>query len=190
MEPIIVVGLGNPGNEYEDTRHNLGFMVVDGIAGRLKKEFRAGKGDYVYASGAFAGRNLVLVKPVTYMNNNGTAVVDIRTRLNGSNGNLLVVVDDLALPLGRIRLREKGSDGGHNGLYSIIYHLNSDEFPRLRCGIRKEDMPPGNVMRSFVLSPFDEDERKIVEEMVRKAGDAALEFAAAGIARSMSRFNT
>lgn len=165
-------------------------MVVDGIAGRLRREFRPGKGDYLYASATHAERDVLLVKPLTFMNNSGTAVMDVLDRSGRTIEDLLVVTDDMALPLGRIRLRARGSDGGHNGLYSIIYQLNSDAFPRLRCGIRKELMPAKDEMRSFVLSPFDPDEKKIVCGMVQQAGEAIFEMIGGGIARSMTRFNT
>lgn len=189
MDPILVVGLGNPGTEYEGTRHNIGFEVVHEVARRLKAPWRAGRGDYLIASGVMGDKKLVLAKPMTYMNNNGAAVADLIERFGASIRELLVVSDDLALPLGTIRVRAKGSDGGHNGLWSIIYQLNSDEFARVRCGIHQEAMPPKEKMAEFVLSPFEPGEEVIVKQMVVHAADAVLEFAASGISRTMNRFN-
>lgn len=127
---------------------------------------------------------------MTYMNNSGRAVTDLLERYQVSLDRLLVVVDDLALPLGSIRMRPGGSDGGHNGLYSIIYHLGSDQFPRLRCGIGREGMPSQEMLPEFVLSRFEPDERETVTDMVKRGAGACVEFATAGIERAMNRFNT
>ncbi len=186
MDPVIVVGLGNPGSEYEGTRHNIGFEVVDELTRRFKTSLKSGRGEYLFAS----RREFVLVKPLTYMNNSGTAVVEALERFESSISSLIIVADDFALPLGTIRIRTKGSDGGHNGLASIIYQLNSNEFARVRCGIQKEVMPPKHRMAEFVLSPFEPEERDKVKEMVVQAADAAVECAVSGIARAMTRFNT
>jgi PTH1 family peptidyl-tRNA hydrolase len=189
VDRIILVGLGNPGFEYGTTRHNVGFHVIDILCDRLGKNFRPGKGEYLFASGQVSGRGVLLVKPITYMNNSGTAVGDALLDYESSPDRLAVVFDDLALPLGTIRIRPKGSDGGHNGLRSVIYHLNTDVFPRIRCGIRQEIMPPKSRMIDFVLSPFDEGEKEAVNEMVERAADAAIELATLGIAPTMNKFN-
>ncbi|MCZ6776202.1 MAG: aminoacyl-tRNA hydrolase [Ignavibacteria bacterium] len=189
MDYNILVGLGNPGFEYETTRHNVGFHVIDVLCNRLGKSLRPGKGEYLFASGQVSGRGILLVKPMTYMNNSGTAVGDVLLNYESSPDRLAVVFDDLALPLSTIRIRPKGSDGGHNGLRSIIYHLNTNAFPRIRCGIRQEMMPPKNRVVDFVLSPFDEGEKEAVNEMVERAADAATEFATLGIAPTMNKFN-
>lgn len=189
MDPILVVGLGNPGTEYECTRHNVGFRTVEELARRFRVTMRAGRGDYLFASRTIAGKEVVLSKPMTYMNNSGQAVAELLERYNARLDDMIVVADDFALPLGMIRVRAKGTDGGHNGLSSIIYQLNSHEFGRIRCGIRREEMPPKESMAEFVLSPFDPHERERVEDMVVTAADAALEFARSGIGRTMNRFN-
>ncbi|MBM2840021.1 MAG: Aminoacyl-tRNA hydrolase [Bacteroidetes bacterium] len=152
--------------------------------------FRSGRGEYVIASRRAEGKCIILAKPMTYMNNSGTAVKELLDGYGVPLDRLIVIVDDVALPLGTIRVRAKGSDGGHNGLYSIIYQLNSNDFPRIRCGIRQEVMPPNNRMTGFVLSPFESIERKTVEGMISRAADAILEFAETGIARTMNKFNT
>jgi PTH1 family peptidyl-tRNA hydrolase len=189
VDPLIVVGLGNPGSEYEETRHNVGFLVVDELCRRFRKNVRPGKGDYLLASVHTGVKEIVLVKPLTYMNNSGVAVRDVLEQYEVSQERIVVVVDDFALPLGTLRVRARGSDGGHNGLYSIIHHLNSDEFPRIRCGIRQEVMPPTSMRAGFVLSPFLPVEREKVMEMIQRAGDAVMELLNSGLARAMNRFN-
>lgn len=187
---IAIIGLGNPGNEYEWTRHNVGFLVVDALRDVLRTEFEAGKGDYLLATARFHETQITLVKPLTYMNNSGLAVADVVERYDLNLKDLLVVCDDFNLPLGKIRLRPKGSDGGHNGLYSIIYQLQTEEFPRLRCGIGTA-VTPGQRCNatSFVLSVFDRDERPAVRKMVESAREAALCFSAEGISVAMDRWN-
>jgi PTH1 family peptidyl-tRNA hydrolase len=185
-----VIGLGNPGNEYEWTRHNVVFFVVDALRDALRTEFEAGKGDYLLASGRSGGKPIALVKPLTYMNNSGLAVADIVEQYNVEPKDVLIVCDDFNLPLGKIRMRPKGSDGGHNGLYSIIYQLQTEEFPRLRCGIgTATSSGPEFDATSFVLSVFDHDEKPAVRKMVGSARDAALCFLSEGIDVAMDRWN-
>lgn len=186
----IIVGLGNPGSQYEGTRHNLGFDIVDHLADRLKITFKAGKGDYYAGSGEAESVELLLVKPVTYMNNSGEAVVDVADRFKVPPHHILVVCDEFQLPLGTVRLRARGSDGGHNGLYSIIYHLQSEDFPRLRCGIARSSLPEMKSMLSrYVLDPFAEGEREIVNLMIPRASEAALFAVTNGIDEAMNRYN-
>jgi PTH1 family peptidyl-tRNA hydrolase len=187
---IAVVGLGNPGHDYEWTRHNVGFMVADALSDELRAEFEGGKGDYLVAAADFDGTSILVVKPLTYMNNSGLAVADLVERYDLDPKDILVVCDDFNLPLGKIRLRPKGSDGGHNGLYSIIYQLQTEEFPRLRCGIGIANVPGQDFdATSFVLSGFDHTERSAVQKMVEEARDAALCFSTEGIDTAMSRWN-
>ncbi len=184
---IAIFGLGNPGREYEMTRHNVGFMAVDALAEKIGFNFKPGGGDYLISSGRCAGKEILLVKPLTYMNNSGVAVKGVVERYKIELKDILVICDDLNLPLGVIRIRQKGSDGGHNGLYSIIYHLKSIEFPRLRCGIGNSEKVKNIV--DFVLSKFGEGEIEILNEMIAKAVDAALCFISDGILVAMNRFN-
>jgi PTH1 family peptidyl-tRNA hydrolase len=186
----VAVGLGNPGFEYEDTRHNVGFMVVDDLSVRLNCLWKPGKGEYLYTQAEIGDASIVLVKPLAYMNNSGLAVRDVLESWNVPISNLVVVLDDFALGLGTIRVRSIGSDGGHNGLRSIIYHLNTDGFARIRCGIRKETMPLKSEMAEFVLSTFDDDEKETAEKMTRNAADAVEEFVRSGIERTMTKYNT
>jgi len=185
-----VIGLGNPGNEYEWTRHNVGFLVVEALCNELRTEFKAGKGDYLIAAADVHGTSVILVKPLAYMNNSGLAVADLVERHSIDLKDVLVVCDDFNLPLSKIRLRPKGSDGGHNGLYSIIYQLQTEEFPRMRCGIGTPSSSGRDFdATSFVLSVFNRAERPALRMMVKEARDAALCFSAEGIDTAMSRWN-
>jgi PTH1 family peptidyl-tRNA hydrolase len=188
--PIIVVGLGNPGAQYEETRHNVGFMVLRALCARLRTHLVAGRGEYNLARTSLGSQELILLEPLTYVNNSGFAVQQALEEFSTAQENLLVVVDDFALPLGTLRLRPFGSDGGHNGLGSIIFALASDRFPRLRCGIAQESPPSKEVMRFFVLSPFESGERQAAAAMIERAAEAVLGFVAEGITLAMSRFNS
>jgi PTH1 family peptidyl-tRNA hydrolase len=187
---FFVIGLGNPERRYIGTRHNIGFEVVDRLAQELRMQFKPGRGEFHIAQGSFREHSLVLVKPLTFMNESGIAVAEIREQFGARNEDLLVVCDDFQLPLGQLRLRLRGSDGGHNGLYSIIYHLQSEEFPRLRCGIASSTMPSDkNQMADFVLARFAAEELAIVNEMIPQAKDACLYALTDGITKAMNVFN-
>ncbi len=149
LQPRIkaVIGLGNPGQRYEGTRHNLGFEVVGRLAGEAG--FSAGKGNYFLGRKIIDSLEIVLLKPTTYMNRSGLAVLELVESFGLTPPEMLVVADDFNLPLGRIRLRKGGTDGGHRGLASIIYHLGSDDFPRIRMGIGPA--PEGMAAEEFVL---------------------------------------
>jgi len=185
----MIVGLGNVGREYEETRHNVGFMVLDEISSRSKRKFSPGKGEYYLATISQAGEEVFLIRPTTFMNDSGIAVKDAVERFGIRLEDLLVVYDDFNIPLARLRLRKGGSDGGHNGVYSIIYHLNDDVFPRLRCGIGTDKVAPGKDMVEFVLSKFGAEEIPEVGEMVKNAANAVFVFINEGIETAMNRFN-
>ncbi len=187
---ITIIGLGNPGNEYEETRHNVGFMVADALCETLQTDFEVGKGDYLIAVSRYGGREIRLVKPLTYMNNSGLAVADLIERYRLNIKDILIVCDDFTLPLGKIRLRAKGTDGGHNGLYSIIYQLRTEGLSRLRCGIGRLH-PQGQKFNptEFVLSVFDQSEGPSVRKMIEEARDAALCFATEGLIAAMDHWN-
>jgi len=183
----IIVGLGNPGRKYQKTRHNLGFQVVDLLAKRHKQKHKKGRGKYEYAKIALSDRVLYLVKPTTFMNDSGVAVSDCLYRWDVKPEELLVICDDLSLPLGKIRVRLRGSDGGHNGLKSVIGHLGSTDFPRLRMGIGMN--PPDCPAEEYVLKPFDKSEKKSVKEMITISVEAS-EFALTeGVEKAMNRYN-
>jgi peptidyl-tRNA hydrolase, PTH1 family len=185
-----LVGLGNPGSEYEGTRHNIGFAVVDALSSLLKIRLSGRGRNYRLGEGAIGEERVLLLQPLTYMNNSGEAVREIVEAYRLELQSLLVIVDDFHLPLGAIRIRLKGSDGGHNGLYSIIEQLQSDNFPRLRCGIGGESMPSDNrEMAHYVLSPFEKQEQDAVRDLTLRARDAAVVAVSEGFEAAVSRFN-
>lgn len=187
---VAIIGLGNPGSMYDGTRHNVGFDVAEKLARELTIAFKPGKGEYLYAKCSFKNQEIVIAKPLTYMNESGVAVADIQERFDVPLEQLLVVCDDFQLPLGQLRLRAGGSDGGHNGLYSIIYQLQSDGFPRLRCGIGSVSLPKDKSLKAdFVLDQFAPDEAKAVREMIERSKDACLSFVTNGLAQTMNIFN-
>lgn len=180
---MIIFGLGNPGPRYAHTRHNAGFLVVDTIAQRLGIRFHHLPGSLV-GRALIDTRPLTLVKPLLFMNNSGVVVKEHLTR---NPDHFLVVVDDIALPFGTLRLRPKGSDGGHRGLASIIFHLQTDNFPRLRIGIGS---PEGIEAAEYVLSPWTEEETKQLPEVLNRAAEACLFVLQHGLEMAMNRFNT
>ena len=182
----LIVGLGNIGEEYWGTRHNIGFRVVNALAAAHDAQFKESR---YGATCEFRVKNQVLLvlKPSTYMNLSGNAVRYWMNKENIQPENLLVVADDLALPLGKIRLRKQGSGGGPNGIGNIIQVLCSEQFSRLRFGIGN-DYPMGAQIK-FVLDPFNEDERKILDERIPVAVEAVKNFCLAGIDDTMCRFN-
>ena len=189
MESMLVLCLGNPGPRYLATRHNVGFMVADELARRAGVRFTPGPGEYWKSEVVVAGQAFTLIKPVTFMNNSGLAALQVLEAHGSSEETLLVVLDDIALALGSLRLRASGSDGGHNGLGSVIATLETDRIARLRCGIGPEVPPPAESLADFVLSPFAPGERDVVMSMIVRAADAVSEAAISGIQRTMARFN-
>jgi peptidyl-tRNA hydrolase, PTH1 family len=186
----LIVGLGNPGNEYTRTRHNVGFMVADQLAVSMDAQFQAGKGEFWLAQCSLKNIEITILKPVTYMNNSGIAVQEFLEQQQIALENILIVCDDFQLPVGTIRLRKDGSDSGHHGLSSIIYHLQTDQFARLRCGIASMCMPlEKSKMKDFVLDSFPESEWSSVENMVERARDACTSFVMDGIDQAMNSFN-
>jgi peptidyl-tRNA hydrolase, PTH1 family len=187
---MLVLCLGNPGPRYLATRHNAGFMVADELARRDGAGFVPGRGDYWQADIRTGDRMLTLVKPVTFMNGSGQAAAQALEQVGADTERLLVVLDDIALPLGSLRIRASGSDGGHNGLRSVIASLGTEAIARLRCGIRPEAPPAGDALAGFVLSPFAPEERDAVRSMIVRAADAVSEAATSGLQRAMARFNS
>lgn len=183
----LIVGLGNIGEEYEGTRHNIGFEIVDALAETLSITFGPGDGPFVVAEGRHRGRNVVLIKPTTYMNKSGMAVKKALSKYKADQQDCLVIYDDLNLDVGDIRLRASGSAGGHNGIQNIIDQLGNRDFPRLRFGIGN-DFPRGRQV-DFVLSPFSNSDQPYLEEGIQKAHDAALYFVREGINKTMNNFN-
>jgi PTH1 family peptidyl-tRNA hydrolase len=180
----LIVGLGNPGAEYQGTRHNVGFDVVDELARRWKARPRIWKSLAELAQAA--DRGAMLAKPQTFMNASGEAVARVASFYKFEPSDILVVVDDVQLPLGRLRFRSSGSAGGHNGLKSVIEHLGP-EFSRLRIGVGRGD--PRWDLSDHVLSPFRPEERELVQQTIPRAADAVETFVENGIAAAMNRWN-
>lgn len=184
---FIVIGLGNPGTRFENTRHNVGFDTVDLLASKYNIRLSRVKFKAVIGDGSINGQRALLVKPQTYMNASGESVREIIEWYKVSMNNIILIYDDIDLPSGKIRIRPKGSAGTHNGMRSVIYQIQSDQFPRIRIGIGKP--PQGWDLADFVLSRFDEQERKLINESVAKAAEAVVEIMETGVEAAMSKFN-
>jgi PTH1 family peptidyl-tRNA hydrolase len=185
----LIVGLGNPGREYRDTRHNVGFMVVDEIARRHGLDWTSGPSQIAETLVAkrFGDEPVMVAKPLTYMNNSGDAVAGLVRYFDVNHDDLFVVVDEAALPFGRLRARARGSAGGHNGLKSIIERLGTTEFSRLRLGVGRGD--GRRDLADHVLARFERGEQADLDTLITRAADAAEMFAAEGISKVMNAFN-
>lgn len=191
----LIIGLGNPGSRYEHTKHNIGFRVVDTIYDKLRSQKSqwhptSNRATSVCQSIVFqAGWSdlpVTLAKPMTYMNNSGVAVAALVNRLDVSLTDVLIIYDDIHLDVGVIRIRQKGSDGGQKGMQSIIYHLDSNEFPRLRIGIGE----PVGDLTDYVLSEFTDDEEVLIKQSVERAVHAVETFITEGTLSTMNKFNS
>ena len=181
-----IVGLGNPGAQYKGTRHNVGFAVLDELANRASVEFDSAPADALMARWRRTDEPVLLVKPLTYMNLSGQAVGELSRYFKIEPVDLLIVVDEVQLPLGKLRARARGSAGGHNGLKSVIAHLG-DNYGRLRLGVGRGDSR--RDLADHVLARFDKDEAADAERMIVRAADAAETFITSGIAAVMNQFN-
>jgi PTH1 family peptidyl-tRNA hydrolase len=185
----LIVGLGNPGREYRDTRHNVGFLVVEEVARRHGVDWTFGPSQIVETLIAkrFGADPVMLAKPLTYMNNSGDSVAGLARYFDVAPEDLLVVVDEAALPFGRLRARARGSAGGHNGLKSVIERLGTTEFSRLRLGVGRGD--GRRDLADHVLARFERGEQADLEALITRAADAAEMFAAEGISKVMNVYN-
>ncbi len=165
---FMVVGLGNPGRDYEMTRHNAGFLTLDHIAAEENIEIKKLKYKALIGDTVISGHRCLLVKPQTFMNNSGEAVREISQFYKIPPEKIIVIFDDISLPCGKLRIRRKGTDGGHNGIKSIIYHLNSDNFPRIKIGVGAKPHPDYNLA-DWVLSAFKKDEMEELKKAITKA---------------------
>ena len=181
----VIAGLGNPGREYAETRHNVGFRVADELGRRLGLQWRK-DGDLVFAK-SFGDPAFFVMKPQTFMNRSGFAVARFAAYHQIAPADILVVMDEVDLPLGRIRVRARGSAGTHNGLKSVVEQLGTREFPRLRLGVGRGDTR--RDLADYVLSTFDQAEAPEVEILIARAADAAQMFAAEDIAKVMNAYN-
>jgi len=183
----IIFGIGNPGSKYNNTRHNIGFLLLDKLANKLDIEFQPSKYDYYFAGSRSSASQFFLVKPTTYVNLSGNAAIDVINNYFVDLQDFLVVTDDLNLEQGKVRIRQAGGDGGHNGISSIIYSLGDDNFPRLRFGIgRKFDQ---GDMKNFVLSKFTDEELTSLEPNFNFAENLITEFINSGF-QAMLDYNS
>lgn len=182
----VIIGLGNPGREYEKTRHNVGFMAIDAIAERLGVDISQKKYDSLMGETFFEDKKLILLKPQRYMNLSGQAVTAVKGFYKIDNCELMVITDDMALEPGVIRIKAKGSAGGHNGLKDIIAKLGGNEFPRLRIGIGKSPYPDS---KDYVLGRIGKDQTDDVEESIKRSVDAVFCWFREGIDSAMNIYN-
>ena len=179
----ILVGLGNPGRNYSDTKHNFGFWVLNRFAKKRSLTFQAGKGDYLLAKKG----DLICIKPTSFMNNSGMPVLDVKQFFKVEPEQFLVVYDDIDLPLGTIRFRDGGGTGGHKGIESIIYQTQNEKFNRLRIGIATDDdMRPAE---KYVLAPFRAEQKESVNEIIEKACEGIEYYLSHDIKETMNQFN-
>ena len=185
----IIAGLGNPGKQYDMTRHNIGFHTIDYMADKLNVKVKKLKFKALYGECEIAGEKTLLIKPQIYMNLSGESIAGFAQFYKINPSNIIIINDDISLETGRIRVRPRGSAGGHNGLKSIIYMLESDEFPRVKMGVGA----PKNEnydLADFVLGHFTKEEIPIMEKAIIKASDAAEEIIRAGVSSAMNKYNS
>ncbi|RJP55065.1 MAG: aminoacyl-tRNA hydrolase [Anaerolineaceae bacterium] len=187
LDTFLLIGLGNPGREYKDNRHNIGFMLIDRLAVRLNARGMKLQSKAIVTSGLYEERKLILAKPQTYMNLSGGSVQGLLNFYKIPSENLMVAHDDLDIPLGTIRIRPSGGAGGQRGMASTIERLGTKDFPRLRLGIGR---PPGRMdPAAYVLQDFSRADLLIVSETLDRAADAVLTFVAEGLNAAMNKFN-
>lgn len=185
----LIVGLGNPGAQYARSRHNVGFRVVDRFAQRHRLQFDIHQSNALVGRGRVAGQAVAVAKPRTFMNRSGEAVAPLVLRYTESADELMVVYDDVDLPVGKVRIRAGGSAGTHNGMKSILASLETDAFPRLRFGIRGLSHTRDQDLADYVLDEFDSEEEALVIEAVERAADALVLFVRGELSRAMNEFN-
>ncbi len=183
----VIAGLGNPGRQYERTRHNMGFMVADVFAAAHDIDVRRIKHKALVGEGRIGDEKVIVVKPQTYMNLSGESLREVVNYYDVPMENLIVVYDDMDLDTGTLRIRKKGSSGSHNGMKSVIYQLQSDEFPRVRIGI---GTPPEDDWKDYVTGQVTEKEAEVLTETIKKAAEALECIITEGIDIAMNRFNT
>ena len=183
----LIVGLGNPTPQYDKTRHNVGFAVIDHLMNEYGIALDTAKHKGFYGKGRIAGESVILLKPMTYMNLSGESVVQVANYYKVAPKDIIVVYDDINLDVGRLRIREKGSAGGHNGIKNIIAHLGTDEFPRIRVGVGMK--PPKMDLADYVLSRFSKEEEALMEEGYERAAKAMELMVEDEISQAMNLYN-
>lgn len=184
----LVVGLGNPGEKYTWTRHNMGFLVIDELADRLDIPVKRLKFKALTNTALLGGRSVLLMKPTTYMNLSGEAVGQAARFYKIPPERILVISDDVSLPQGKLRVRRSGSAGGHNGLKNIISHLGTDQFPRIKVGVGQKPHPDSDMV-DWVLGTFTGQDRKTMEEAISRAADAVAVLLERGVDQAMADYN-
>ncbi len=184
----IIAGLGNPTKEYDKTRHNVGFSVIDILADKYTIDVGEKKHKALCGKGMIEGNKVLLVKPQTFMNLSGESLRAVMDYYKASSDELIVIYDDISLEPGQLRIRMKGSAGGHNGIKNIIAHLGTQEFPRIKVGIGSK--PPRMDLKDYVLSRFSKGEKEAMEEAFRMAAEAVVMMMTDGAERAMNHFNT
>ena len=183
----VIAGLGNPGREYEGTRHNVGFMTLDALADKYNIDVREKAFKGLIGKGMIEGNKVILVKPQTYMNLSGECIRQVMDYYKVDPSEFIVIYDDISLVPGGIRIRKKGSAGGHNGIKNIIAHLGTQEFPRIKVGVG--DKPPRMDLADYVLSCFSKEDREKMEQAFKDAADAVEVMITEGADAAMNRFN-
>lgn len=183
-----IVGLGNPGDKYENTRHNMGFLTIDYLSKKFDIKVKKLKFKSLYGQGEISGQKVMLIKPQTYMNSSGEAIRELRNYYNFDMDKLIVIVDDIDINFGTIRIKAKGSSGSHNGMKSIIYNLVDDSFPRIKIAVGKK--PEYMDLANFVLSGFTEKEVEIIRDEIALASDAVEMILDSGVEKAMNKFNS
>ena len=184
----IIAGLGNPGRDYVGTRHNIGFETLDAIAAKYNISVKKGKFNAIYGEGYIAGEKVVLVKPQTYMNLSGESIREFKSWYKVDADNIIIVYDDISLPVGKMRIRPKGSAGGHNGIKSIIYQLQTEVFPRIKIGVGQPQHEDYDLA-DYVLGRFTPDEVKALVPVAVKAAEAIEVIISNGCEKAMSKYN-
>jgi PTH1 family peptidyl-tRNA hydrolase len=183
----VIVGLGNPGDRYAATKHNIGFITIDYLAEQHSIKMNKIKHKAIIGEGTIGGEKILFVKPQTFMNLSGQSVMDIIKFYKVPMSNLIVIYDDIDLPVGKVRIRPNGSSGTHNGMRNIIYLLNNQEFPRVRIGVGKQ--PDYMDLADYVMTKFNGEEKPLMEEAIKKSAAAVTEIVKSGINSAMNQYN-
>ena len=183
----IIAGLGNPGEKYDNTRHNAGFLTIDALASKYNIDVREKAHKALIGKGVIEGQKVILAKPQTYMNVSGESIRALVDYYKIAQEELIIIFDDISLEPGQLRIRKKGSAGGHNGIKSIIAHLGTQEFTRIKVGVGEK--PPKMDLADYVLSRFGAEEQKIMDEAFGEAAEAAVMMMTTGAERAMNHYN-
>ena len=183
----LIIGLGNPAEKYKNNRHNIGFIAIEQLGKDLGISIDKRKKFCLFGKGKFSGKDLILLKPLTFMNLSGEAIVYLANYYNIPTDDIIVIHDDCSIPVGKLKIKRDGSDGGHNGIKSVIYSLNDKNFIRIKLGIGSP--PDGMALEDYVLSNFTREEIPVIQETVQKASDAIKTIITFSLQKAMNEFN-